>query len=283
MNNKQNIIIAIQGSIGSYHHQVATVLYGKEIQTIACDSFEKVAIAVNSGQANYGIMAIENSIAGAIIPNYALIDQYQLNIEAEYYLDILHCFMALKVQTIEQINEVRSHPMALLQCKETLKKYPHIKVVEDKDTAQVAEYIAKHQIKNVMAIASEETANMFDLDILLKDVQTTKNNRTRFFVLNQQQEQNQIGNKVSMKFELNDQPGSLAAVLNVMNDCQLNLTKIQSIPIIERPFEYGFFVDFVFAEQHYLNKALQILNIMTKNLKIFGQYHQHLVDKTELV
>jgi len=267
-----NIKVAIQGIRGSYHHQVALDYFGQNIDPLACDSFQKVADAIINDEVDFGIMAIENSIAGSILPNYALIDNNKLSIVAEYYLNIVHCFMGLNDQSLADIEEVRSHPMAILQCMETLKKYPHIKIIEDKDTAQVAELISEKKLKGVMAIASEQAANLYDLKILLKDVQTIKDNRTRFFIISKNEKTKTETNKASLKFELDDTPGSLAAVLNLMTNCRLNLTKIQSMPIIETPFQYAFFVDVLYEKEKHIDKALKVLDIMTKHCKVFGRY-----------
>jgi prephenate dehydratase len=163
-------------------------------------------------------MALENSIAGSILPNYALINKYDLHIVGEHYLDIQHNLMALPNQTIEDIKEVYSHPMALLQCKEFFKQYPHIKLVEDKDTAEVSERIHLHQLKNIGAIASSMAAEIFELDILAHSIQTIKQNETRFAIVKRQNSEvpEYEINKASMKFEADHKRGSLAAIVNVM-------------------------------------------------------------------
>ena len=220
-------------------------------------------------------MAIENSIAGSIIPNYALIDDYgQLHIVGEHYIDVQHNLMAWPGQRIEDIEEVYSHPMALLQCKEFFKQYPHIKLVEDKDTAEVAQRIREKKLKGVGAIASTLAADIFELDILASSIQTIKHNETRFVIIkrtNSEVPENEI-NKASVKFESDHKRGSLAAILNVMSDCKLNLTKIQSLPIIETPWKYAFFVDVTFEKYMDFKKSKSIINIMGKGLKVLGEY-----------
>uniref|UniRef100_UPI003562C732 prephenate dehydratase n=1 Tax=Seonamhaeicola sp. TaxID=1912245 RepID=UPI003562C732 len=219
-------------------------------------------------------MALENSIAGSIIPNYALIDSHNLHIVGEHYLDIQHNLMAFPGQSIEDIKEVYSHPMALLQCKEFFKKHPHIKLVEDKDTAEVADRIHTNQLKNVGAIASVLAAKIFELDILASSIQTIKNNETRFAIVkrtNSEVPQSEI-NKASIKFEANHKRGSLATILNVMSDCKLNLTKIQSLPIIETPWKYAFFVDVTFEDYSDFQKAKSLIEIMAEGFKILGEY-----------
>ena len=230
--------------------------------------------SVLNKQTDAAIMAIEHSIAGSIIPNYALIDTNNLHVVGEYYLDIQHNLMALPNQKIEDITEVYSHPMALLQCKAFFKQYPHIKLIEDKDTAEVAERIHNKQLKNTGAIASTLAAQIFELDILAKSIQTIKHNETRFVIV--KQDNSEIAeaeiNKASIKFELDHKRGSLATILNVMSDCKLNLTKIQSLPIIETPWKYAFFVDVTFQDYQDFKKAKSIMDIMATHFKVIGQY-----------
>ncbi len=195
-------------------------------------------------------MALENSIAGSIIPNYALIDTHNLSIVGEYYLDIQHNLLALEGQSIADIKEVHSHPMALLQCKAFFKQYPHIKLVEAKDTADVAKQISEQNIKGIAAIASKNAAELYGLNVLAESIQTIKHNETRFVIVkreNHELEKDEV-NKASLKFELDHKRGSLAAILNVLSDCKLNLTKIQSLPKIETPWKYAFFVDVTFED-----------------------------------
>ena len=175
--------VAIQGILGSYHHIVSQQYFDDSITVKECLTFDKVVDSLVTKECDAAIMAIENSIAGSIIPNYALIDNNQLHIVGEHYLDIQHNFMALNGQKIEDIREVCSHPMALLQCKEFLKKYPHIKLVEDKDTADVAKRIQEHKLKNIAAIASDSAAQLFNLTVLAKSIQTIKHNETRFVIV----------------------------------------------------------------------------------------------------
>ena len=266
--------VAIQGIKGSFHHQVALEYYHQDIEVDECMSFEELVDSILLGKSNQAVMALENSIAGSIIPNYALIDKNNLHIIGEYYMDIHQNFMALKGQDFEDISEVHSHPMALLQCIDFLKKYPHIKLVEDKDTAETARRIHQHQIKGIAAIASKTAAKLYDLEILAPEIQTINNNMTRFVILNNENSfvSKQFINKASLKFELDHKRGSLAAVLNVMSDCKLSLTKIQSLPKIETPWKYSFFVDVTFEEYDDYSKAKSLLEIMAEYFKVLGEY-----------
>ena len=266
--------IAIQGIKGSFHHQVAQDYFYQNIEVDECLSFEELVDSLLSGKSDQAVMAIENSIAGPIIPNYALIDKNNLNIVGEHYLDIHQNLMALKGQEIEDILEVHSHPMALLQCMEFLKNHPKIKLVEDKDTAETARRIHQNQLKGIAAIASKTASEMYDLEILAPEIQTINNNMTRFVIINKQEnfvDKNEI-NRASIKFELDHKRGSLAAVLNVMSDCKLNLTKIQSLPKIETPWKYSFFVDVTFDKYEDYAKAKSVLEIMAEYFKVLGEY-----------
>jgi len=266
--------VAIQGAEGSNHHKVARDFYGNDIMLKECLSFDILVDSLLDKSSNQAIMAIENTIAGSIIPNYALIDKYNLHICGERYLNIHHHLMALPNQKIEDIKEVCSHPMALLQCKEFFKKYPHIKLVEDVDTAEVAKRIAKQQLKGVAAIAPKIAADIFGLGVIEDEIQTIKDNATRFVIIQTEQPNNGIDKitKASLKFETEHKRGSLAAILNVLSDCKMNLTKIQSLPIIETPWKYAFFVDVTFGSYSDYKKAKAIVEIMAINFKVLGEY-----------
>ncbi|MDP5157316.1 MAG: prephenate dehydratase [Flaviramulus sp.] len=266
--------VAIQGVKGSFHHIVSQQFFDKPVDVIECLTFDIVVDSLITESCDAAIMALENSIAGSIIPNYALIDKYNLHIVGEHYLDIQHNLMALQNQAISDIAEVYSHPMALLQCKDFFKHYPHIKLIEDKDTAEVAQRIQEKQLKGVGAIASTMAAEIFNLDILAHSIQTIKQNETRFAIVkrvNSEVPENQIS-KASVMFETDHKRGSLAAILNVMSDCKLNLTKIQSLPIVETPWKYAFFVDVTFEKYQDFSKAKSIIDIMGEGFKVLGEY-----------
>ena len=268
------VTIAIQGIKGSFHHQVVREYYGDGVEIDECLSFEELVDSLLSGKSDQAVMAIENSIAGPIIPNYALIDKNNLHIIGEHYLNIHQNMMVLGNQTIGDIKEVYSHPMALLQCMQFLKQYPHIKIVEDKDTAETARRIQENQLTGIAAIGSRVASEMYDLTILAPEIQTIKNNMTRFVIIKKENSflpQEEI-NRASIKFELDHKRGSLAAVLNVMSDCKMNLTKIQSLPKIEMPWKYSFFVDVTFENYADFAKAKSLLEIMAEYFKILGEY-----------
>lgn len=273
-----NTKIAIQGIQGSFHHQVALEYFDRDRDIIECLSFEELVDTLLTNQSDLGIMAIENSIAGSIIPNYALIDSNNLIITGEHYLAVHQNLMALRGQKMSDLHEVHSHPMALLQCMAFLRGQPHLKLVEDKDTAETARKIHQHQLKGIAAIASKTASTLYDLEILAPEIQTINNNMTRFVIVAKSSYKTSKTNinKASLKFELDHKRGSLAAVLNVMSDCKLNLTKIQSLPKIETPWKYSFFVDVTFEAYQDFEKAKAVLNIMAEYFKVLGEYQNKL-------
>ncbi|MFK8265674.1 prephenate dehydratase [Capnocytophaga cynodegmi] len=271
--------IAIQGIKGSFHYQAAQEYFGNQITIMECNSFDKVAQSLLKNEADLGIMAIENSIAGSILPNYALIDRLKLNIIGEHYIDIQQNLMALSGQNLNDLKEVHSHPMALLQCKQFFENYPHIKLVEDTDTASTAQRIHQKQLLGIGAIGSKSAAELYNLNIIRHSIQTMKVNATRFVILTTKEEKidrNQV-NKASLKFQVHHKRGSLATVLNVISDCRINMTKIQSLPVIETPWKYAFFVDIVFDNYEDFEKAEKLLSIMAEDFKVLGIYKNALI------
>ncbi len=266
--------IAIQGIEGSNHHMVASEYFGEGIELVECMSFTGLVDSLLEGKAEKGVMAIENSIAGSIIPNYNLVCDNGLHIIGEHYLNVHHHLMALPGQRLEDIRVVRSHPMALLQCGNYLKGVPQITVVEDTDTAEPARKIAREKLEGVGAIAPALAAKLFGLEILASEIQTINNNATRFIIVktvNKEWPRDAI-NKASMRFLTDHKRGSLATVLNVMSDCNLNLTKIQSLPVIDTPWKYSFFVDVTFEAYAQFEKAKSLLAIMTEDFRVLGEY-----------
>ena len=270
----ERLRIAIQGIKGSNHHRVASEYFEGQIDLVECLSFHNLVVVLLDGQADKGVMAIENSIAGSIIPNYALVCEKKLHIIGEHYLNIHHNLMALPGQRLEDIREVHSHPMALLQCREYLKGQPQIRMVEDVDTAETARRIREEQLKGIAAIAPALAAERYGLDILARDIQTIKNNATRFIILKKVNKEwpKEVINKASMRFLTDHKRGSLATVLNVMSDCNLNLTKIQSLPVIETPWKYSFFVDVTFDTYDHFAKAKSLLALLTEDFQLLGEY-----------
>lgn len=265
--------IAIQGVPGSFHHQVTLINFGSEAEIIPFNTFEPVAKSVANGEANFGVMAIENSIAGAILPNYDLIDRYELSIRDEFYLPIAHQLMGLPGQKIEAIREVRSHPMAILQCKAFFAKHPHIQQFDDVDTASVAKRISEEKLTGIAAIASEIAAEIYGLEILSRDIQTIRDNFTRFIILQKEKTNSEVNpNKASFKVTIRNQQGGLAKLLMMIADKGLDLSKIQSIPVIEKPWEYAFFIDAEFDDYLKFKEAMRLIESDFGGVKIFGEY-----------
>jgi prephenate dehydratase len=270
---KYAMIVAIQGISGSFHHQVALLNFGEQAQVLPFLTFEEVAKSVASGTASVGVMAIENSIAGAILPNYDLIDRYELSIYEEYYLPISHHLMALPGQSIADLTEVRSHPMALLQCKAFLAQWPKIRLIDDQDTASVAKRIQEEQLLGVAAIASEIAAGSYGLEILAPQIQTVKDNFTRFIFLTREKSKTQEeANKVSFKITIRNEAGGLAKLLTMLAEKNLNLSKIQSIPLMDKPWDYAFFIDAEFKDPASYQEAVAQMSMEFGELKIFGEY-----------
>ncbi|MGI9532939.1 prephenate dehydratase [Lutimonas sp.] len=274
--------IAIQGIKGSFHHIVANKYFGQDIELVECMSFTEIPVLLKEGKVDSAVMAIENSIAGAILPNYALIDEFNLSIEGEVYINIHHHLMALQGQSLEDIKEVWSHPMALLQCRKFFRSQPQFKLIEEKDTAEVAQRIQRDNIKGVAAIASKMAAEMYDLEVLKDDIQTIKNNSTRFFILKNNNDSpyhpsklGDVKDKASVKFVTKHDAGSLAEILDIFGKHELNLTKIQSLPIIEKPWNYAFFIDLVIEDFVLYKNALHLISKKVNDLKILGEYHQN--------
>lgn len=270
----EKLRIAIQGIKGSNHHRVASEYFDGEIDLVECLSFHGLVDVLLDGEADKGVMAIENSIAGSIIPNYALVCENKLHIIGEHYLNIHHNLMALPGQRLQDIREVRSHPMALLQCREYLKTQPQIRMVEDVDTAETAQRIRENKLQGVAAIAPRMAAELYGLEVLEGDIQTIENNATRFIVVRRTNKElpREVIDKASMRFITDHKRGSLATVLNVMSDCNLNLTKIQSLPVIETPWKYSFFVDVTFDTYDHFAKAKSLLALMTEDFQLLGEY-----------
>ncbi len=267
--------VAIQGIGGSFHHQVAEQYFGNNIDLAECMSFVEIPDLVNNRIVDDAVMAIENSLAGAILPNYALIDDNNLLIEGEVYLPIQHHLMGLAGQELADIKEVRSHPMAILQCQKFFRNHPNIKLVEASDTAAVAKEISDMNIKGVAAIASRKAAELYGLNIIEDRIQTREQNYTRFFILKKRNgvsNSDPSVNKASLKFITKHEKGSLAKVLQIFAEHDINLTKIQSIPLIDDPWEYAFFADIIFDNYFDYTKALDHVKSNGNQVKILGEY-----------
>ncbi|MFT5237993.1 MAG: prephenate dehydratase [Flavobacteriaceae bacterium] len=271
--------IAIQGIESSFHDMATRKLFPEaDVELIMCDSFEKVTKCIENSEADFGVLAIENTIAGSILPNYNLIDASGLVIYDEVFLNIQMYIMALKGETIYDIEEVHSHPVALLQCKDYLRKLPpQLKIIEGKDTASEAKKIKEGNLKGVAAIAGKQVAEKFGLEILDSNIQTMKDNQTRFVLIGKNEiEPKENANKATLKFELSHDPGSLANTLQLFTTFNINLTKIQSLPIVGRPWQYAFFVDVMFEDYELFAQVIDVLKKAVTELKILGVYNHNI-------
>lgn len=271
--------IAIQGIESSFHDMATRLLFPKtEIELIMCDTFEKVTECINNFNADFGVLAIENTIAGSILPNYNLIDTSGLLIYEEVFLNIQMYIMALESETIYDIEEVHSHPVALLQCKDYLRKLPpQLKIIEGKDTASEAKKIKEGNLRGVAAIAGKQVAEKFGLKILDSNIQNTKENHTRFVLIGKEELLPfKNANKATLKFELAHDPGSLANTLQLFSTFNINLTKIQSLPIVGKPWQYAFFVDVLFDNYELFMEVIDVLKKAVKKLKILGVYNHNI-------
>jgi prephenate dehydratase len=268
-------VIAIQGFKGSYHDIAARAYFGDDVALNQCDSFDRMFTELEAGQADYGAMAIENSVAGTILPNYALLRESTFRIIGEVNLRIKHQFMALPGQSIPDIREVRSHPMAFLQCLNFLRAHPNMQRVESKDTALSAEEVAAAKVKGVGIIASSLAAQHFGMEILAADIEDNKRNFTRFLILEKKSAfnlENPVSDKASICFHLGHRSGSLAAVLTVLAAYQMNLTKIQSLPLVGKEWEYFFHLDMEFEEYALYQQAMQAIYPMVWQFQVLGEY-----------
>ncbi len=266
--------IAIQGYEGSFHQVAARNIYGKGVEVIPCATFrDLIRIGSDKNASSGAIMAIENSIAGSILPNYNLLQKSKLKVVAEVYLSISQNLLVNPGVKLEDIKEVHSHPMAILQCLEYLEQY-NWKLVETEDTALSAKMVHQHRSKHAAAIASKLAAELFELDVLAPSIQTMKNNFTRFLVLQREKEAIDIpmANKSSIYFQTNHSKGILAKVLTVIADAGINLSKLQSMPIPGSNFKYGFYADLEFEQRTQLDQVMEGIESLTNSVKVFGIY-----------
>lgn len=271
--------IAIQGTLGSFHDIAAHNYFkGEEIELICCATFEDVFNAVQQDSKVIGMAAIENTIAGSLLHNYELLKQSNLQIVGEHKLRISHCICCLPEEDWEDITEVNSHPIALMQCRDFLSRHPKMKVVEAEDTALSAEIIKKGNVKGHAAICSRAAAEMYGMKVLEDSIETNKHNFTRFLVVADPWQADELkhrshrANKSSVVFTLPHAEGSLSQVLSILSFYRINLTKIQSLPIIGREWEYQFYVDVVFDDLLRYKQSITAITPLTKELKILGEY-----------
>ena len=269
--------ISIQGVKGCFHEQAARLFYqsrGHDVPDIVeCLTFDDLYVSIDKGESDAAIMAIENTVSGGLLPNFELLRKYDRKIKGEVFLRIQQNLMALPGQKIEDIKEVRTHYMAIIQTREIFKNCPWIRLVESEDTAKSAADVAQNGLMGVGAVASELAADLYGLDILAESIETYKQNFTRFLVLD---DELAVGkdeiNKASMCFTLPHTPGSLAHVLTILSFYGMNMTRIQSLPIPGHEWQYFFYVDIKFDDYIRYEQALAAVRPLMEDLNILGEY-----------
>lgn len=268
--------IAIQGGYGAFHEIAAHHYFeNEEIEILPRDTFKDLMVALKKDKADYGIMAIENSLAGSILPNYNLLKESPMSILGEIYMRIKQNLIALPGQTIEELTEVYSHPMAILQCQVFFDQYRHIKLIESMDTALSVKEIRENDLKSIGAIASTLAAEKYDMEIIAAGIETNKMNYTRFLILgdgNSNKIPDDEVNKASLHFALSHKIGSLSKILSILSFYDINLSKIQSMPIMGRDWEYQFYIDVEIHDYELYSQAITAIKPFTSELGILGKY-----------
>jgi prephenate dehydratase len=268
--------VAIQGIKASFHEEAAFKFFGTDIQTVECNSFKETCDKLERNDADFVVMAIENSIAGSLLPNYTLIRDFGFSVVGEVYLAIQLHLMALPGVKFSDIKTVTSHPIAIRQCVDFFYDYPHIKIVESNDTAACAKRIKDEELTDTMAIANSLAAELYGLNILERRVESNKKNYTRFLILKKERtdEGKQI-DKASICFQVGHKPGSLATVLNIFAEQEVSLTKIQSLPVLGKRNEYYFYVDLQWSNTEKYDRAIRQSLKYTSNFNILGEYQKN--------
>ncbi|WP_285009079.1 prephenate dehydratase [Pedobacter faecalis] len=268
--------VAIQGIKASFHEEAAFKFFGKDIQTVECSSFKETCDVLRDGEADYVVMAIENSIAGSLLPNYTLIREYNFAVVGEVYLAIQLHLMALPGVKFEDVKFATSHPIAIRQCVDFFYDYPHIQVIEGSDTAACAKKIKEQQLTDTVAIANTLAAELYGLNIIERRIESNKKNFTRFLILkNDRSEEVTDINKASICFQIGNHVGALAKVLNIFAEQKVNLTKIQSMPVLGKRNEYYFYIDMEWSDMEKYDKAIRQSLKYTVDFNIMGEYQKN--------
>jgi prephenate dehydratase len=276
--------VAIQGIRASFHEEAALKYFGENIQTIECMSFKQTFDALQNKDADYVVMAIENSIAGSILPNYSLLLNYGFPVVGEIYLPIQLHLMALPGVRFEDIKYVTSHPIAIRQCVDFFDEYPHLQIIESNDTAACAKRIRDEQLTDTVAIANTLAARLYGLDVLERRIESNKKNFTRFLILtNHENMEKKQPNKASLCFQVSNKVGALAKVLNILAEEGVNMSKIQSMPVLGKRNEYNFYVDIEWDESRQYDTAIRQILKYTQNFNILGEYQRHVEEGDPVV
>lgn len=268
--------VAIQGIKASFHEEAAIKFFGQHVEALPCRTFAQLFGAMRDGTAKYAVCAFENALAGSILPNYALLRNSDLEIFGEIYLCIEMHLMALPGQTVAQVEEVHSHPMALLQCRDFLDEHPNLLSIESSDTASSARDIQEHHIKHRAAIAGRRAAEVYGLEILAEGIHDNKRNFTRFLALRKRGTEPPVEtvDKASLSFRTSHDPGSLARILTVIAEHGINMNKIQSLPVVGEEWRYYFWTDLRFEDEGAYRSMLKEIEPLTHELRVLGEYRQ---------
>jgi prephenate dehydratase len=280
MAKKKKLRVAIQGITASFHEVAALTYFSEPVETVECLSFHQLCESLKNGYSDYAVMAIENSIAGSILPNYFLLQSYHFSIIGELYLPIHMHLLALPGVKLEDLKCIESHPMAIRQCSEFLHALNGVEIRESDDTALSAKKVKEFKLKDTAAIANEHAAKKFGLQILEKRIETHKKNFTRFLVLTKRSNGAVDSNKASLCFEVANEVGSLADALMTLKNNSINLTKIQSIPIIGKPSEYSIHIDVEWKRRKNYDEAMRQVLRQVKNLNVLGEYKKAKIEYT---
>lgn len=268
--------VAIQGIRASFHEEAAFRFFGEDIITVECNSFKQTFDVLKAGKADYVVMAIENSIAGSILPNYSLMLGYSFPVVGEVYLPIQLHLMGLPGVKFEQIKYATSHPIAIRQCVDFFDEYPDWKIVESSDTAACAKRIRDEQLTDTVAIANTLAAKLYDLEILERRIESNKKNFTRFLILTSHENAKVVSpDKASLCFQVSNEVGALAKVLNIFAEQGINMSKIQSMPVLGKPSEYNFYVDVEWDDNKKYDQSIKQILKYTHNFNIMGEYRRH--------
>ncbi|MEO8796225.1 MAG: prephenate dehydratase [Daejeonella sp.] len=267
--------IAIQGIRASFHEEAAFKFFGEDIETVECNSFKQTCEELKNKKADYVVMAIENSIAGSLLPNYTLLRDYNFPIVGEVYLPIQLHLLALPGVKFEDIKYVQSHPIAIRQCIDFFDEFPHLQVIESNDTAACAKLIREENLTDTVAIANQLAAKLYNLEIMERRIESNKKNYTRFLILAAKSNDELKINKASLCFQVGNDVGSLSKVLTILADQQINLTKIQSMPVLGKRNEYNFYLDVEWKEQPAYDSAIRKVLKHTINFTIMGEYQKN--------
>ena len=272
MNKKR---VAIQGIKASFHEEAAFRFFGKDIETVECNSFKQTCDVLKQKEADYVVMAIENSIAGSLLPNYTLLRDYHFPIIGEVYLPIQLHLLALPGVKFEDIRFVQSHPIAIRQCVDFFDEFPHLQIIESTDTAACAKQIRDENLTDTVAIANTLAAELYHLEVLERRIESNKKNYTRFLILTDKDNEVKGADKASLSFQVGNEVGSLSSVLNIFAEQNVNLTKIQSMPVLGRRNEYNFYVDVEWNNPAEYEAAIRKVLKHTINFTIMGEYKKN--------